>query len=202
MPSLDLTLTDARPTLVARRVLAPRDFGAAAPSTCRRRRSRRCSSCSTPASAARHRLHASRSSTPDPDATRALSWSSMPALICGSLAFDTITTFPGPLCAADPARAGAHPERLVPGADAAARVRRLRRQHRLHLKLLGGEPLVHGRARQRRRTTTWSACAPGASTPSSCASSRRHYTAQAIIITDPDNNQITAFHPGRCSRRT
>jgi len=27
-------------------------------------------------------------------------------------------------------------------------------------------------------------------------------TAQAFITTDLDDNQITAFHPGRCSTRT
>ena len=32
--------------------------------------------------------------------------------------------------------------------------------------------------------------------PSRCAPSTTAYTAQAIIITDLDNNQITAFHPG------
>ena len=56
----------------------------------------------------------------------------MPALICGSLAFDTITTFPGRFAQQ------ILPEQLhilnvsflVP--DAAPRVRRLRRQHRLH----------------------------------------------------------------------
>ena len=28
------------------------------------------------------------------------------------------------------------------------------------------------------------------------------FTAQAFITTDLDDNQITAFHPGRCSTRT
>jgi ribosomal protein L11 methyltransferase len=67
--------------------------------------------------------------------------SSRCCMICGSLAFDTIMTFPGQICAADPARPAAHPERVVPGAGAAPRVRRLRRQHRLQPAAAGRRPL-------------------------------------------------------------
>ena len=93
-------------------------------------------------------------------------------------------------------RAAAHPERVVPGADAAARVRRLRRQHRLHAQAAG-----------RRAAWCWRRSATTARVPraprrswgvsTDCvARSPDNYTAQAIIITDADNNQITAFHPG------
>ena len=43
---------------------------------------------------------------------------------------------------------------------------------------------------------------PGHRAPSSCRSVDDTYTAQAIIMTDLDNNQITAFHPGAMQRRT
>ena len=120
----------------------------------------------------------------------------MPALICGSLAFDTITTFPGRFAQQ------ILPDQmhilnvsfLVP--TLRARVRRLRRQHRLHAgparRRAGGD----GRARRRWRRTTSRAFAAGGRTPSWCARVSDSYTAQAIIITDQDNNQITAFHPG------
>ena len=87
----------------------------------------------------------------------------MPALICGSLAFDTITIFPGRFARADPARAAAHPERVVPGADAAPRVRRLRRQHRLHADAARRRAAGDGRASAATAPTTWRACRAGAS---------------------------------------
>ena len=55
----------------------------------------------------------------------------MSTLICGSVAYDTIMVFPGRFKDAHPARPGPHPERRLPRAGDASRVRRLRRQHRL-----------------------------------------------------------------------
>ena len=44
--------------------------------------------------------------------------------------------------------------------------------------------------------------ASSASPPTACARSTSTFTAQAFIITDLDDNQITAFHPGAMNRRT
>ena len=119
----------------------------------------------------------------------------MSALICGSLAFDTITNFPGRFA-----------QQILPEQvhilNVSFLVPTLRREFggcagniAYTLKLLGGEPLVMATIgtdgqEYAARLESW-----GASTefvqvvPDS-------YTAQAIIITDADNNQITAFHPG------
>ena len=119
----------------------------------------------------------------------------MSALICGSLAFDTITTFPGRFA-----------QQILPEQvhilNVSFLVPELRREFggcagniAYTLRLLGGEPLVMATlgsdgADYRARLASW-----GASTEfvREVADS---YTAQAIIITDTDNNQITAFHPG------
>ena len=50
--------------------------------------------------------------------------------------------------------------------------------------------------RRRRRATTWRGCARGERRRARPRASPTAYTAQAFIITDLDNNQITAFHPG------
>jgi len=119
----------------------------------------------------------------------------MSALICGSLAFDTITMFPGRFA-----------QQILPEQvhilNVSFLVPTLRREFggcagniAYTLAKLGGEPLVMATVgaddvEYRARIASW-----GASTefvrnvPDS-------YTAQAIIITDTDNNQITAFHPG------
>jgi adenosine kinase len=119
----------------------------------------------------------------------------MPALICGSLAFDTITTFPGRFA-----------EQILPEQvhilNVSFLVPTLRREfggcagniaYTLHH--LGGEPLVMAAVgsdghEYLERLKSW-----GASTEF-VRSASETYTAQAIIITDTDNNQITAFHPG------
>jgi adenosine kinase len=119
----------------------------------------------------------------------------MAALICGSLAFDTITTFPGRFA-----------QQILPEQvhilNVSFLVPTLRREFggcagniAYTLALLGGEPLVMAAIGQDGqgyldRLRSW-----GASTEfvRPIADS---YTAQAIIITDQDNNQITAFHPG------
>ena len=119
----------------------------------------------------------------------------MPALICGSLAFDTIATFPG--------RFG---QQILPDQlhilNVSFLVPELRREFggcagniAYTLWQLGGTPVVKATlgtdgADYLQRIRGWGVddafvtVVPGA------------YTAQAIIITDQDNNQITAFHPG------
>ena len=119
----------------------------------------------------------------------------MSALICGSLAFDTITTFPGRFA-----------EQILPEQvhilNVSFLVPTLRREFggcagniAYTLRQLGGEPLVMAAVGPDgqdylARLKSW-----GASTEFVRVESDT-YTAQAIIITDTDNNQITAFHPG------
>jgi adenosine kinase len=119
----------------------------------------------------------------------------MSALICGSLAFDTITMFPGRFA-----------QQILPEQlhilNVSFLVPTLRREFggcagniAYSLKLLGGEPLVMAAvgtdgAEYVARFASW-----GASTEFVRTVADSH-TAQAIIITDTDNNQITAFHPG------
>jgi adenosine kinase len=119
----------------------------------------------------------------------------MAALICGSLAFDTITTFPGRFA-----------QQILPEQlhilNVSFLVPSLRREFggcagniAYTLSQLGGEPLVMAAVGPDAqdylaRFKTW-----GASTEL-VRVVEGSYTAQAIIITDTDNNQITAFHPG------
>jgi adenosine kinase len=119
----------------------------------------------------------------------------MSALICGSLAFDTITTFPGRFA-----------QQILPEQlhilNVSFLVPTLRREFggcagniAYSLSQLGGDPLVMAAVGQDggeyiQRLQSW-----GASTDYVLTVSDSH-TAQAIIITDTDNNQITAFHPG------
>lgn len=119
----------------------------------------------------------------------------MPALICGSLAFDTITTFPGRFA-----------EQILPEQvhilNVSFLVPTLRREFggcagniAYTLAQLGGEPLVLAAlgsdgGEYLQRLQSW-----GVSTEH-IATITDSFTAQAIIITDSSNNQITAFHPG------
>jgi adenosine kinase len=119
----------------------------------------------------------------------------MPALICGSLAFDTITTFPGRFA-----------EQILPEQvhilNVSFLVPTLRREFggcagniAYTLSRLGGEPLVLAAlgsdgGEYLQRLQSW-----GVSTEH-VANIGDSFTAQAIIITDSSNNQITAFHPG------
>ena len=119
----------------------------------------------------------------------------MPALICGSLAFDSIATFPGRF--ADQIMA----DRLHI-LNVSFLVPTLRREFggcagniAYNLAALGGAPVVVAAVgsdggEYLDRLAGWGV-------------PREHvhvagdtYTAQAFIITDLDNNQITAFHPG------
>ncbi len=119
----------------------------------------------------------------------------MSALICGSLAFDTITNFPGRFA-----------QQILPEQlhilNVSFLVPTLRREFggcagniAYTLSLLGGEPLVMAAVGSDGkdyldRIESW-----GATTQYVRTIADSH-TAQAIIITDVDNNQITAFHPG------
>ena len=119
----------------------------------------------------------------------------MPALICGSLAFDTITVFPGRFA-----------QQILPDQlhilNVSSLVPTLRREFggcagniAYTLRHLGGDPLVMAAvgadgAQYVQRLRDWGVSTEFVSTVDDS------YTAQAIIITDTDNNQITAFHPG------
>jgi adenosine kinase len=122
----------------------------------------------------------------------------MSALICGSLAFDTITVFPGRF-----------KEQILPEQlhilNVSFFVPTLRREYggcagniAYNLNLLGGSAVVmaalgNDGADYLERLKSW-----GCST-SQVRTVQDSYTAQAFIITDTDNNQITAFHPGAMS---
>jgi adenosine kinase len=119
----------------------------------------------------------------------------MPALICGSLAFDTIATFPGRFA-----------QQILPEQlhilNVSFLVPTLRREFggcagniAYSLSHLGAQPLIMAAigtdgADYLQRIESW-----GASTAFVRTVPDAH-TAQAIIITDTDNNQISAFHPG------
>jgi len=119
----------------------------------------------------------------------------MAALICGSLAFDTITTFPGRFA-----------QQILPEQvhilNVSFLVPTLRREFggcagniAYTLAQLGGEPLVLAAVgsdgqEYLQRLRSWNASTEHVRVVEDS------YTAQAIIITDTDNNQITAFHPG------
>lgn len=119
----------------------------------------------------------------------------MAVLICGSLAFDSIMTFEGRFA-----------EQILPDQlhilNVSFLVPSLRRDFggcagniAYSLQLLGGEPLPMAALGSDGQEYLGRMQSQGIST--------RHvrqvnetYTAQAMIMTDRDNNQITAFHPG------
>ena len=122
----------------------------------------------------------------------------MPALICGSLAYDTITTFPGRFA-----------DQIMPEQvhilNVSFLVPTLRREfggcagniaYTLHL--LGGEPVVMAALGSDGSDYLARFKAMGLDVANVRFDAELH-TAQAIIITDRDNNQITAFHPGAMS---
>jgi adenosine kinase len=107
----------------------------------------------------------------------------MAALVCGSLAFDSIATFPGRF--ADQILAN-----QLHVLNVSFLVPTLRR-----LAALGGEPVVLAAVgsdgdEYLARLGAWGA------TTANVKRFADSLTAQAFIITDLDNNQITAFHPG------
>ena len=119
----------------------------------------------------------------------------MSVLICGSLAFDTITTFPGRFA-----------QQILPDQvhilNVSFLVPSMRKEFggcagniAYSLKQLGGEPMI--------MATLGKDGVLYRNHLEHLGISLQHvhtvdndYTAQAIIITDQDNNQITAFHPG------
>jgi adenosine kinase len=119
----------------------------------------------------------------------------MRTLICGSLAFDTIMVFPD--------RFARHilPEQTHM-LSVAFQISDMRREWggcagniAYNLRGLGGEPVVMGTlgsdgSTYRERLDNLGIAADGVRVVDDA------YTAQAFIITDLDDNQITAFHPG------
>jgi adenosine kinase len=119
----------------------------------------------------------------------------MSALICGSMAYDTIMVFPEPF-----------KNHILPDKihilNVCFQVPQLRREFggtagniAYNLKLLGGEALPMG--------TVGTDFGPYAEWMDKQGISRQYlkevagaYTAQAFITTDVEDNQITAFHPG------
>jgi adenosine kinase len=119
----------------------------------------------------------------------------MPALICGSLAFDTITTFHGRFA-----------QQILPEQlhilNVSFLVPTLKREYggcagniAYTLRALGGEPVVLAALGNDGAGYLERMRALGIDT-GQVRLIDDTYTAQAIIITDTDNNQITAFHPG------
>jgi adenosine kinase len=119
----------------------------------------------------------------------------MSALVCGSLAYDSIANFGGRFA-----------EQILPNQlhvlNVSFLVPTLRREFggcagniAYNLAALGGEPVVVAALGldgddYRARLQSWGATTEHVRTVA------ESYTAQAFIITDDDNNQITAFHPG------
>ena len=120
----------------------------------------------------------------------------MSALICGSIAYDTVMVFHG--------RFNDHilPDRihmlnvsfLVP--SHAAQFRRLRGQHRLQPQAAGRRGRADGDGRPRLRALRATGCEKRGVDRTHVREVEDEYTAQAFITTDLDDNQITAFHPG------
>ena len=120
---------------------------------------------------------------------------SLRTLICGSLAYDTIMVFPD--------RFARH---ILPGEthvlSVSFQISEMRREWggcagniAYNLKGLGGDPVVmatlgHDGAPYRERLAALGIAGDGVRTMPMT------FTAQAYIITDLDDNQITAFHPG------
>ena len=119
----------------------------------------------------------------------------MSVLICGSFAYDTIMVFPGYF-----------KNEILPDKvhllNVSFQVPELRREFggcagniAYSLHQLGGTPLVL--AALGNDSGEYLARLRGWGVDTSCIRVEDDsYTAQAIIITDTDNNQITAFHPG------
>lgn len=119
----------------------------------------------------------------------------MAALICGSLAFDTIMTFEGRFA-----------EQILPDQlhilNVSFLVPTLRRDFggcagniAYSLKLLGGAPVPMAMLGSDGGEYLQRLSQLGIETRH-VGQVQETYTAQALIMTDRDNNQITAFHPG------
>ena len=119
----------------------------------------------------------------------------MASVICGSLAFDTIMSFEGRFA-----------EQILPDQlhilNVSFLVPALRREYggcagniAYSLKQLGGSPLPMAAVGNDATDYLVRLQAQGISTEF-VRQIDGAYTAQAMIMTDRDNNQITAFHPG------
>ena len=119
----------------------------------------------------------------------------MPALICGSLAFDTITNFHGRFA-----------QQILPEQvhilNVSFLVPTLRREYggcagniAYTHKAMGGEPVVIAAVGSDGQDYLTRLGQLGLDL-SGVRTVANNYTAQAIIINDESNNQITAFHPG------
>ncbi|HET9976862.1 MAG TPA: carbohydrate kinase family protein [Burkholderiaceae bacterium] len=119
----------------------------------------------------------------------------MPALICGSLAFDTICNFQGRFA-----------QQILPEQvhilNVSFVVPTLRREWggcagniAYTLKMLGGEPVILAAMGEDGREYLERLEQMQIDTSSIHIDATEH-TAQCTIITDQDNNQINAFHPG------
>ncbi len=122
----------------------------------------------------------------------------MPILVCGSLAFDTIMTFEGRFA-----------EQILPSQlhilNVSFLVPALRREYggcagniAYGLKQLGAHAVPLATLGNDGQEYLERLQALGVDT-AHVNSSAESYTAQAMIMTDRDNNQITAFHPGAMS---
>jgi adenosine kinase len=122
----------------------------------------------------------------------------MPALICGSLAFDTLANFPGHFA-----------QQILPEQvhilNVSFVVPTLRREWggcagniAYTHKLLGGEPVVLAAVGNDGDEYMARLKSLGIDVSSVLVAADEH-TAQCMIITDQSNNQITAFHPGAMS---
>ncbi len=123
----------------------------------------------------------------------------MASIICGSLAFDTIMGFEGRFA-----------EQILPEQlhilNVSFLVPQLRREYggcagniAYSLKLLGGTPLPMAAVGSDGAEYVQRLQKMGISTEY-VREIAEHYTAQAMIMTDRSNNQITAFHPGAMSQ--
>ncbi|HEX7640242.1 MAG TPA: carbohydrate kinase family protein [Burkholderiaceae bacterium] len=119
----------------------------------------------------------------------------MASLVCGSLAFDTITVFPGRFA-----------DQILPEQlhilNVSFLVPTMRREYggcagniAYTLKLLGGEPVVLAALGNDGGVYLERLKSLGISTDAILVTGD-NYTAQCFITTDVANNQITAFHPG------
>lgn len=122
----------------------------------------------------------------------------MSSLICGSIAYDTIMNFEGRFA-----------DQILPDQihilNVAFLVPSMRREFggcagniAYNLKLLGGEPLIMATVGGDAGTYFDQLAKYGISADY-IRELPESFTAQAMITTDADNNQITAFHPGAMS---
>lgn len=120
----------------------------------------------------------------------------MAALICGSLAYDTITNFPGRFA-----------QQILPEQvhilNVSFLVPTMRREFggcagniAYSLRLLGGTPVVMAALGASDGGDYLSRLGGWGVETTLVRPVEQAFTAQAMIITDLDNNQITAFHPG------